>query len=140
MNYTVKERGFQRKILAFSGDANLEMEKVCSKGIPRKFWGWIEAEQEIIHSEEEEVTITRIGRKTPILTPAPQSNQSYLYSLHRSRYRGEGEPNLHVVSIKRTADKTTQRSRKVIDNKKRKLKAKNKSLRNPSRDKKIILL
>ena len=49
VDYTEKEGGFQKKILAFSGDTGLEMEKVRSKRIPRKFWGCIEAEQGIIH-------------------------------------------------------------------------------------------
>ena len=73
------------------------------------------------------------GRQ-PVLRPAPQSNQSFLCALHRSRNRGGGEPNGQIVSVKITADRKRQRSRKIVDKKREKYKVKNGSLGNTSTD------
>ena len=80
----------------------------------------------------------RIKRKTPVLRPAFQSNQSFLCCLHRSRDRGGAGPNGQIVSIKRAADGRRQRSRKVIHGKREKYKAKNGSLRNTSTESKSV--
>ena len=56
-------------------------------------------------------SFARIERKTPVLGPALQSNQSSLYGLHRNRNQGRGNPN---GSIKRAADGGRQRSREII--------------------------
>ena len=61
------------------------------------------------------LTCARIERKTPVLRPELQSNQSSLCDLHHSRNRGGGGPNGLIVSIKKTADEGRQRSRKIID-------------------------
>ena len=69
-----------------------------------------------------------------LLRPALQSKKSSLCCLHRSRDRGGGGPNGQVVSIKRAADGKEHRSRKIIDEKREKYRAKNRSLRNISAD------
>ena len=61
-----------------------------------------------------------------------QSTHSSLCGLHRSRNQGGGGPNGPIVSVKRAADGRRQRSRKIIDKKREKYKAKNRSLRNTS--------
>ena len=53
-------------------------------------------------------------RKTPVLTPAFQSNQSVLCSLYRRSDEGGGGPNSLIVSGKKAADVRRQRSRKII--------------------------
>ena len=68
-----------------------------------------------IHWEERGLTFARIERKTPVLRPALQSKQSSLCDLHRSRNRWGGGPNGQIVSVKRAADGTRQRSRKIAD-------------------------
>ena len=88
-----------------------------------------------IHREEG-LTFARIERKTPVLGPALQLKHSSLCGLHRSGDRGGGGPNSQIVSVKRTADGRRQRSRKIIDKKREKYKAKNGSLRNTSTDSK----
>ena len=56
--------------------------------------------------------------------------------LHRSGDRGGGGPNGQIVSVKRAADGTKQRSRKIIDEEREKYRDKNGSLRNTSPDSK----
>ena len=50
------------------------------------------------------ITFAWIERKIPVLRSVLQTNQSSLYSLHRSRDREGGGPNGQIVGIKRTAD------------------------------------
>ena len=71
-----------------------------------------------------------------MLRPALQSKQCSLCGLHRSRDRGVGEPNGQIVSVKRAADGRRQRGRKIIDEERKKYRAKNGSLRNTSTDSK----
>ena len=89
-----------------------------------------------IHSEEEGLTFFGIGRKAPVLRPALHSKQSFLCGLHRSGDRGGGIPNGQIVSVKRAVDGRRQRSRKIIDEKREKYRAKSGSLRNTSTDSK----
>ena len=77
------------------------------------------------------LTFARIERKTLALRSALQANQSFLCGLHSSRDRGG-----QIVSVKRAADKSRQRRRKIIDKKKEKYMAKNGSLRSTSTDSK----
>ena len=65
-----------------------------------------------------------------------QSKQSSLCTLHHSGDRGEGGPNGQIVSIKRASDRRRQRSWKIIDEERKKYRAKNGSLRNTSTDSK----
>ena len=69
-----------------------------------------------------------------MIRPAHKLNQSSLCGLQRSGYRGGGGPNGQIVSIKKAADGRRQRSRKIIDKKREKYRAKNGSLRNTSMD------
>ena len=85
---------------------------------------------------EQHLTFACIERKAPILRLALQWKQSSLCILHRSGDRGGGGPNGQIVSVKRAADGRRQRSRKIIDEKREKCKAKNGSLRNTSTDSK----
>ena len=85
-----------------------------------------------IHREEGGLTFARIERKSPVLRPALQSKQSSLCGLRRRRDRGGGGPNGYIVNVKRAADG----SRKIMDEKREKCKAKNASLRNTSTDSK----
>ena len=89
-----------------------------------------------IQREKGGLTFVWIERKTSVLPPAIQSNQSSLFCLHCSRDRGGGGPNGQIVSIKRAADGRRQRSRKIIDEKREKYRAKNRSLWNISTDSK----
>ena len=89
-----------------------------------------------IHSEEGDLTFSRIERKTPVLRPALQSKQSSLCGLHRSGDRGGGGPNGQIVSVERAAHGRRQRSRKIINEEREKYRAKNGSLRNTSTDSK----
>ena len=89
-----------------------------------------------IHQEEGGLTFARIQRKTPVLTPALQSKQSFLCGLHRSKNREEGGPNGQIVSVKRATDGRRQRIRKIIDEQREKYKAKDGSLPNNSTDSK----
>ena len=74
-----------------------------------------------------------------MLRPALQSKQSSLCGLHCSGDRGGGGPNGQIVSVKRTADGRRQRgSRKIIDEKREKYLAKNRSLRNTLTDSKAM--
>ena len=75
---------------------------------------------------------TRIERKSSVLRPALQSNQSSLCNLHHGRDRGGGGPNSQIASVKRAADRRRQRSREIVDEKREKYWAKNGSLRNIS--------
>ena len=88
-----------------------------------------------IHCEERGLTFARIERKTPVLRPALQSNQSSLCSLHRCGDRGRGGPNGQIV---RAPDERRQRNREIIDEKREKYKGKNGSLRNTSTDSKAM--
>ena len=87
-----------------------------------------------IHYEQGGLTFARIERKTPVLRPALQSKQSSLCGLHCSGDRGGGGPNGQIVSVKRAADRRRQRIWKIINEKREKYRAKNKSLRNTSTD------
>ena len=73
---------------------------------------------------------------TLVLRPALQSKQSSLCGLHRSRDRRGGVTNGQIVSIKRAPGGRRQRSRKIIDKKREKYRAKNGSLWNTSTDSK----
>ena len=74
--------------------------------------------------------------KTPVLRTALHLNQCSLCGHHRSRDRGGGGPNGQIVSTKRATDGRRQRDRKIIDKKREKYRAKNRSLQNTSRDSK----
>ena len=89
-----------------------------------------------IHREKGGLTFARIERKTPVLRPALQSNQSFLCGLHCSRDRGGGGPNGQIVSVKRLAVRRRQRSREIADEQRGKYRPKNGSLRNTSTDSK----
>ena len=133
------------KNLAFSKDTCLEKKKVRLKVTTRRVevelkrrgelnkrtWGWKLAWWGSIEKKRG-LTFARIKRKTPILRPALQSNQSSLCDLHRSRDRGGEGSNGQVVSITRTADGRKQENREIIDKKRKKYRTKNGSLRNPS--------
>ena len=71
-----------------------------------------------------------------MLRPALQSKQNSLCGLHRSGDRGGGGPNGQIVSVNRAADGGRQRSRKIINGKREKNRAKNGSLQNTSTDSK----
>ena len=110
------------KNLAFSKDTCLEKERVRSKVKPRKGVGGTETEVGLDVKLGRDpmrrgLTFARIERKTPVLRPAFQSNRSSLCGLHRSRDRGRGGPDGHIVSVKRAADGRRQRTRKIIDEK-----------------------
>ena len=64
------------------------------------------------HRKEIGLTFARIERKTPVLRPALQSNQSSLCSIDSSRDRGG--PNDQVVSVKGAADGIGQRRRRSL--------------------------
>ena len=70
-----------------------------------------------IYQKKRGLTFVCIERKTPVLKPALQLNQSYLCSLHRSKDSGEGGADGHVISIKTAADGRRERSRRIIDEK-----------------------
>ena len=74
--------------------------------------------------------------KTPVLRTALQLKQSSLCGLHRSGDQGGGGTNGQIVSLKRAADGRRQRGRKIIDEERKKYRAKNGSLRNTSTDSK----
>ena len=57
-----------------------------------------------IHLKEGFLTFARIERKTPVLRPALQLNQSSWCDFHGSRYRGGGEPISQIVCIKEAVD------------------------------------
>ena len=112
------------KNLAFSKDTCLVKERVLSKVTPRKVGVGLKRRRELNKrlgwrlawwGSTEKDAFARIERKTPVLRPALQSNQSSLCGLHRSRDRDGGGPNGQIVSIKRAADGRRQRSRKIID-------------------------
>ena len=71
-----------------------------------------------------------------MLRPALQLKQSSLCGIHRSRDRGGGRPNGQIVSVKRAADGSRQRCRKIINEEREKYRAKNGSLWNTSTDSK----
>ena len=85
-----------------------------------------------IHQEERYLTVGRIERKPLALKSAFQSNQSSLCSLHRSGDQGKGGLDGQVVSIRRTCDGRSQRSIKIIDEKREKSRTKEGSSRNIS--------
>ena len=64
------------------------------------------------------------------------SDRSSLCDLHRGKDQGGGGPNGQIASIKRAADGRGPRSKKIIDEKREKYRAKNGSLRNTSSDSK----
>ena len=63
-------------------------------------------------------------------------NESSLRGLHHSGDRGGGGPNGQIVNVKRAADRRRQRSRKIIDEERKKYRTKNGSLQNTSTDSK----
>ena len=69
-------------------------------------------------------------RKTPVLRPALQSNQSSLCGLHCSRDQGGGELDNKIISIKKATDGRRQTSREIIEEKREKYRAKNRLKRN----------
>ena len=87
-----------------------------------------------INRKEETCMFGRIERKTSILRSALQSTYTSLSNLQQGPRRGG--PNGQIVSIRRAADGRSQRSRKVIDEKRVKCRAKNVFLWNPSTDSK----
>ena len=89
-----------------------------------------------IHREEGGLTFAQIERKTPVLRPALQSQQSSLCGLHCNGKQGGGGPNVQIVSVKRAADGRRQRSWKIIDEERENNRAKNGSLCNTSTDSK----
>ena len=89
-----------------------------------------------IYCEERGLTFARIERTAPVLRPALQSKQSSLCGLHRSGNGGGGGPNGQIVSVKRAANGSRQRSQKIIDEEREKNRAKNGSLQNTSTDSK----
>ena len=102
----------------------------------RRRLGWRLAWWESSHLLGGGLTFTRIERKTPVLRPVLQSKQSSLCGLHRSGDRGGGGPNGQIISVKRAADGRRQRGRKIINEERKKYRAKNGSLRNTSTDSK----
>ena len=76
------------------------------------------------------LTFARIERKTPVLRPALQLNQSSLCGLHRSKYQGGRGLDGRVVCMKRAAHGRRQRSKDIIDGEIEKYRAKNGSLPN----------
>ena len=70
-----------------------------------------------IHSEKRGLAFARIDRKTPLLRPEFQSNQSsFLCSFHGSRDRGRKRPNGQIVGIKgRKAGRSLMKREKVQD-------------------------
>ena len=77
-----------------------------------------------------------IERKMPVLRPALQLKQSSLCGSTTVGTNREGGPNGQILSVKRAADGRRQRSRKIIDEKKEKYRAKNGSLWNTLTDSK----
>ena len=81
-----------------------------------------------IQREERSLTFARIERKTPMLRPELQSNQSFLCSLHHSRDRGGGGPNAQIVSIIKAADRRRQKSMNIVDEMREKYSVTNKEI------------
>ena len=120
----------RQKNLVFSEDTCLEKESVRLKVTPRKVGVGLKRKGLEIslmgrYGEEAGLRLARIERKTPVIRPAIQSDQSPLCSLYHSRDRGRRGPNGQIVSIKRTPDGRRQRSRKIINEKREKYRAKN---------------
>ena len=132
--------------MAFSEDTCMKKERVRSKLTPKKFGLRLKRRRELNKerlvwklawlgsSEKKEATFSRIERKTSILRPALQLNQSFLCGFRRIKGRGGGVPNGQSISVKIAADRRSQRSSKIIDEKREKYRAKNGSLRNASTD------
>ena len=132
----------EEKNLAFSENTCLEKERVRSKVTPRKVGMGLKRRRKLNKrrmdwrlawwgsTEKKKLGFARIERKTPVLRPAIQSNQSSLCGLHRNRNWGGGRSNGQIVSIKREADGRRQRSRKSINEEKEKYWAKNGFLQN----------
>ena len=102
------------------------------RDLSKRSWGWKLAWWGSAENKEGGLTFARIERKTPVLTPALQSNKSSLCSLHRSRDRRLRGPNDLLFSIKSIADGRRQRSREIVDQTREKYRAKNRSLWNIS--------
>ena len=68
--------------------------------------------------------------------PVLQLDQSSFCSLHCSKDQGKGGPNDKAISIKKIADRRRQKSKKIIDEKREKYRAKNGSRWNISTDSK----
>ena len=95
----------REKNLAFSEDTRLEKQRVRSKVTPRKVGVGLKRRQEpskrrlgyrlpwwgSTEKKEGGLTFAWIERKTPVLRPAFQSNQSFLCGLYHSRCRGGGK-------------------------------------------------
>ena len=80
------------------------------------------------------------AKTTAILRSMLQSNQRSLCGPHRSRNREGGGPDGQIISLKRTADGRRQRSREIIDEKRKKYRANNGPLPNTSTDSKETTL
>ena len=137
------------KNLAFSEDTCLEKERVRSKMTPRKVGVGLKRRRESSSrrfgwrlawwgstQKNRGLRFAQIESKTPVLRPVLQSKQNSLCGLHRSGDRRGRGPNGQIVSVKRAADRTRQRGRKIINKEKEKYMAKNGSLPNTSTDSK----
>ena len=89
--------------------------------------------------QEKGLTFAWIERKTSVLKPALQLNQSSLGSLYGSRDQIGGGVDDQVIRIKKAADGRRQRSRKIIDEKRAKNRAKNGSLEDNFMDSERLL-
>ena len=67
------------------------------------------------------------------------SDQRSLCGLHHSRDQGGGGPNGQIVSVKRAAGRRTQRTRKIIDEKREKYRAKNLPMWNTSKGATVVI-
>ena len=127
----IEKLGLQRRYMFRKGNSGVE-------GDPKESWSGIEMERGVewekleleislvgINWEKRDLTLSRIARKTPVLRPALQSNQSSLCGLHRSEDQGIGAPNGQIASIKSAADGRNQISRRIIDEKRKKYRDKN---------------
>ena len=118
-------------------------EKSAVESDPKKSWSGIEADREPSRkrlgwrlawwgSTEKNETSHLLGLRGR----HQYSDQHSLCGSYRSGDRGGGGPNSQIVSVKRAADETRQRSRKIIDEEREKYRANNGSLRNTSTDSK----
>ena len=139
----------REKNLVFNEDTCLETERVRSKMIPSIVGVELKRRRELnkrrlgwrvawwgATEKNGGLTLAGYERKTSILRPALQSNQSSMCGLRSSRDRGGGGPNGQIGSIKRAADGRRQGSREIIDEEGEKYRAKNGFLRNTSTDSK----
>ena len=73
-----------------------------------------------IHGEEAGLTFSRIEKKTLVLRPMLLSKQSSLCGFYSCRNRGGEVPASQDASIKRAADKSRERRKKIINKKREK--------------------